>query len=288
MWMRGPEPQTEAARKSSEDLVIGGVFNLTGDRGGIPETASDNITNNGKSSLYGHRFDELSRQKALLDREEAELNGQRRDVQREKDRIARTLKRIDRKQDLEDREETVKKQRMILEIEKKQLREDIGELDQLKRVLEGRRREAHVGFSDLAESNKDMKSLKSGDLHRERSQLLFSKQSMRSKVSRDGAGAYHAPQSSLEPGMLNGIEEADGAAANNNSFDARNNGKIIAGAFDRVPSKMIKTGMPKIDPHGVPGAESLEEPSDVGYRRSFADYADNEQRPDLHSAETTQ
>ena len=80
----------------------------------------------------------------------------------------------------------------------------------------------------------------------------------------------------------------DAGTTSSRSILFNNNGKIVAGAFDRVPSKMIKTGMPKIDPHGVPGAESMEEPSDAGYRQSFADYAENEQRPGLHSAETTQ
>lgn len=98
----------------------------------------------------------------------------------EKDRITKQLKRIDKKQELDRQEEHVKKQRLVLEIEKKALREDIGELDALKRMLEEKRKDTTVGFSELAESNKEMKSLKSGELHRERS-LMFSKQSMRSK-----------------------------------------------------------------------------------------------------------
>mmetsp|Transcript_30575 Transcript_30575/g.46885 ORF Transcript_30575/g.46885 Transcript_30575/m.46885 type:complete len:102 (-) Transcript_30575:1279-1584(-) len=69
---------------------------------------------------------------------------------------------------------------MILEIEKKKLREDIAELDQLKFMLEKKKKDTNTGFSDLAESNKEMRSLKSGDLHRETS-LMMSKQSSRSK-----------------------------------------------------------------------------------------------------------
>ena len=79
------------------------------------------------------------------------------------------MKRIDRKDELEQQEEQVKKQRLVLEIEKKTLRDDIAELDSLKGMLEAKRGDKTVGFSDLAESNKEMKSLKSGDLHRERS-----------------------------------------------------------------------------------------------------------------------
>jgi len=75
----------------------------------------------------------------------------------------------------------VKKQRMILEIEKKTLREDIGELDSLKEMLEQRKKDTNTGFRELAESNKELRSLKSGDLHRERS-LMLSKQSGRSKI----------------------------------------------------------------------------------------------------------
>ena len=75
----------------------------------------------------------------------------------------------------------MKKQRMILEIEKKTLREDIGELDSLKEMLEQRKKDTNTGFSELAESNKELRSLKSGDLHRERS-LMLSKQSGRSKI----------------------------------------------------------------------------------------------------------
>jgi hypothetical protein len=39
------------------------------------------------------------------------------------------LKRLDKKEELATQEEQVRKQRMILEIEKKKLREDISELD---------------------------------------------------------------------------------------------------------------------------------------------------------------
>lgn len=66
----------------------------------------------------------------------------------------------------------VKKQRMVLEIEKKTLRDDIAELDNLKLMLEQKKTDTATGFSELAESNKELRSLKSGDLHRERSKLL--------------------------------------------------------------------------------------------------------------------
>jgi len=68
----------------------------------------------------------------------------------------------------------MRKKRMILEIEKSKLREDIAELDKLKFMLEKRKKDTNIGFSELAESNKEMRSLKSGDLHRERS-MMFSK-----------------------------------------------------------------------------------------------------------------
>lgn len=69
---------------------------------------------------------------------------------------------------------------MILEIEKKKLRDDIQELDDLKNMLEQKKKDNLVGFSDLAESNKEMRSLKSGDLHKDR-QFMLSKQSLRSR-----------------------------------------------------------------------------------------------------------
>jgi len=57
---------------------------------------------------------------------------------------------------------------MILEIEKSKLREDIGELDKLKEMLENKKGDTMVGFSELAESNKEMRSLKSSDVRRTR------------------------------------------------------------------------------------------------------------------------
>ena len=45
---------------------------------------------------------------------------------------------------------------MILEIEKRKYREDIEELDRLKNMLEKKKQETYTGFSELAESNKDM------------------------------------------------------------------------------------------------------------------------------------
>ena len=75
------------------------------------------------------------------------------------------INRLDRKQELEKQEENVKRQRMILEIEKSKLREDIGELDKLKEMLENKKGDTMVGFSELAESNKEMRSLKSSDVN---------------------------------------------------------------------------------------------------------------------------
>ena len=80
---------------------------------------------------------------------------------------------------------------MILEIEKKKLREDIAELDQLKDMLEHRKKDTTTGFSELAESNKELRSLKSGDLHRERS-LMMSKQSGRSRILDSKGGSRPA------------------------------------------------------------------------------------------------
>ena len=89
------------------------------------------------------------------------------------------MQRLDKKQELTAQEEQVKKHRMVLEIEKKKFREDIDELDKLKDMLEKRKQETFTGFSELAESNKDMKSLKSGDLVKDRS-FLVKRQSKRS------------------------------------------------------------------------------------------------------------
>lgn len=169
-------------------------------------------------------------------------------------------------------------------------------------MLQERRKEAHVGFSDLAESNKEMKSLKSGDLHRERSQMLFSKQSMRSRISRDGtaAGNRHVifdkdrtgpaafgnGQSSLEPGM--------GDAQHHKSFD------VTRGSLPKLPPKfdrMNKTGMTHKQSTGgielqvcerkTPDLRPEDDYSDTGYRhdlKSFQhkDYGDG---PDIRSAE---
>ena len=46
------------------------------------------------------------------------------------------MKRLETKEEIYAREEMVKKQRMVLEIEKKKLREEIAELDDLKSMLE--------------------------------------------------------------------------------------------------------------------------------------------------------
>lgn len=91
---------------------------------------------------------------------------------------------------------------MILEIEKSKLREDIAELDKLKFMLEKRKKDTNIGFSELAESNKEMRSLKSGDLHRERS-MMFSKQSMRSKKVEDQG------KNSIENKISSGAQSQD-------------------------------------------------------------------------------
>ena len=59
----------------------------------------------------------------------------------ERDKVTRQLKRLERKEELIQREDQVKKQRLILEIEKKRLREDIAELDSLKFMLEGKKKD---------------------------------------------------------------------------------------------------------------------------------------------------
>jgi|TARA_B110001469_G_C9371029_1_gene193363 hypothetical protein len=59
----------------------------------------------------------------------------------ERDKVTRQLKRLERKEELIQREDQVKKQRLILEIEKKRLREDIAELDSLKVMLEGKKKD---------------------------------------------------------------------------------------------------------------------------------------------------
>lgn len=61
--------------------------------------------------------------------EEQELARRRKDIVAEKDKVSKQLKRLDKKEELATQEEQVRKQRMILEIEKKKLREDISELD---------------------------------------------------------------------------------------------------------------------------------------------------------------
>lgn len=43
--------------------------------------------------------------------------------------MTRQLRRLERKEELVAREDQIKKQRLILELEKKRLREDIAELD---------------------------------------------------------------------------------------------------------------------------------------------------------------
>jgi hypothetical protein len=64
-----------------------------------------------------------------LREEEQELARRRKDIVAEKDKVSKQLKRLDKKEELATQEEQVRKQRMILEIEKKKLREDISELD---------------------------------------------------------------------------------------------------------------------------------------------------------------
>ena len=49
-----------------------------------------------------------------------------------------------------EREEMVKKQRMVLEIEKKKLRDEIQELDDLKAMLENKKKDTQSGFDELA------------------------------------------------------------------------------------------------------------------------------------------
>ena len=72
-------------------------------------------------SLVPSKFDELVKQKKLLDDEEGELTKQRKKVVAEKDKVTRQLKRLDKRDELMAQEEQVRKQRLILEIEKKRL-----------------------------------------------------------------------------------------------------------------------------------------------------------------------
>ena len=98
-----------------------------------------------------------------MEDEEFELNKQKLSILEEKEKVNKQLKRLERREELVQREDQVKKQRLILEIEKKKLREDIAELDSLKKMLEGKKKDTSTGFGDLAESNKELRSLKSGD-----------------------------------------------------------------------------------------------------------------------------
>lgn len=85
------------------------------------------------------KFEELANQKKALEAEEAELSRQRGAIVDERDKVTRQLRRLERREELAQREEQIKKQRLILEIEKNRLREDIAELDSLKAMLEGRK-----------------------------------------------------------------------------------------------------------------------------------------------------
>ena len=71
------------------------------------------------------RYEELAHQKRTLEIEEVELTKQRKQVLLEKDRVTRQLRRLETREELIAREDQVKKQRLILEIEKKKLREEI-------------------------------------------------------------------------------------------------------------------------------------------------------------------
>ena len=122
---------------------------------------------NGKSSYFNAKFNELQKQKLQLEQEEKELAAHRQQITGEKDRIQRQLKRLDKKMELNQQEEIVRKQRLILEIEKRKYREDMDELDKLRQMLEAKKQETFTGFSELAESNKDMTSLRSGSFVRE-------------------------------------------------------------------------------------------------------------------------
>ena len=53
------------------------------------------------------------------------MANQRKMIVAEKDKVTRQLKRLDKREELLAQEEQVRKQRLILEIEKKKLREDI-------------------------------------------------------------------------------------------------------------------------------------------------------------------
>lgn len=126
------------------------------------------------------RFDELSMQMKNLEIEENEINNQRKKILIEKEKIARILKKVDAKEKFFEREDKVRQQREALDMEKEKLKEEIAELDNLKNILVSKKNETHTGFEELAESNKEVISMKSGDLlSKERSGL--SRGSQRSK-----------------------------------------------------------------------------------------------------------
>lgn len=73
--------------------------------------------------------------------EERELSRHKKDVLKEKDKLTKQIRRLNHKKELKQKEDKVKNQRMILEIEKKKLRDDIEELDHLKGQLATRKNE---------------------------------------------------------------------------------------------------------------------------------------------------
>lgn len=146
-------------------------------------------------------FEDLSHQIRQLDQEEEEINNQRKLILQEKDRIAKQLRRLEAKERIAEREVQMRKQRELLEIEKKKLQEDIAELDELKEMLESKKNDTKTGFDDLAESNKEMRSMKSGDLY---GREAYSRASQRSKLySKNG------PVSSQFAGENNNISAAE-------------------------------------------------------------------------------
>jgi hypothetical protein len=115
---------------------------------------------------------------------------------------------------------------MILEIEKKKLREEMAELDGLKQMLETKKNDTATGFHELAESNKEMRSFKSGELYRDRSMHGYSRASCRSKYlpkpgtgkpsSKAGGttdGARSDPKQHPDNLHLKTLDERRGAAA---------------------------------------------------------------------------
>ena len=95
---------------------------------------------------------------------------------------------------------------MVLEIEKKKLREEIAELDDLKLMLETKKKDTQTGFDELAESNKEIRSFKSGELYRDRS-IGYSRASCRSKYLNNNGKPNNNNNNTINPNSMTNTEE---------------------------------------------------------------------------------